>query len=110
MLLALRVQLMLNIVMGAHNESIEHVQTLLEENEKCVRRNPRINKKKEMKSPFTAPSTRTLMQRVGEEPLKKKTKTEKAIVVLSLKNIETFLNLCVYGLRCIFSFAVRVLV
>ncbi|XLS72593.1 hypothetical protein HN51_029458, partial [Arachis hypogaea] len=66
MLLALRGQLMLDIVMGAHNERIGQVRTLLEENEKSARRNPGRHKKKEVESPFTAPSTRTLMKRVGE--------------------------------------------
>ncbi|RYQ83295.1 hypothetical protein Ahy_B10g101952 [Arachis hypogaea] len=77
MLLALKVQLMLDIVMGVHNESIGQVRTLLEENEKCAHRNPRRNKKKEVKSPFTAPSTRTLMKQVGEQPVKKNRKWRK---------------------------------
>ncbi|QHO56629.1 uncharacterized protein DS421_3g75430 [Arachis hypogaea] len=65
MLLSLRGQLMLDIVMGAHNERIGQVRTLLEENEKCAHRNHGRNKKKEVKSPFMAPITRTLINRSG---------------------------------------------
>ncbi|QHN85301.1 uncharacterized protein DS421_16g536230 [Arachis hypogaea] len=64
-------ELMLDIVMGAHNESIQPVRPLLEQNDRRVRRNRQRNKKKVVKSPFTAPSTRTLMKRVGELPVSK---------------------------------------
>ncbi|RYR32123.1 hypothetical protein Ahy_B01g057111 [Arachis hypogaea] len=77
MLLALRVHLMLDIVMGAHNKSIEQVRTLLEQNEKRACHNPTRNKKKEVKSPFTISNTRTLMKRVGEQPVRKNQKQRK---------------------------------
>ncbi|KAL4337576.1 hypothetical protein AHAS_Ahas12G0124000 [Arachis hypogaea] len=66
MLLSMRCELMLDIVMGAHNESIQVVRSFLEQNNGCVHRNRQRNKKKVVKSPFTAPSTRSLMERVGE--------------------------------------------
>ncbi|QHO19751.1 uncharacterized protein DS421_11g331790 [Arachis hypogaea] len=71
MLLSMRFELMLDIVMGAHNESIQLVQSLLEQKDGRVRRNRQRNTKKEVKSPFTAPSTRSLMERVGELPVRK---------------------------------------
>ncbi|KAL4371572.1 hypothetical protein AHAS_Ahas06G0179200 [Arachis hypogaea] len=66
MLRSMRVELMMDIVIGAHNESIDQVRTLLEQNDEKVCRNCPRNKKKEVKLPFTAPSTKTLMKRVGE--------------------------------------------
>ncbi|QHN82587.1 Putative ubiquitin-like-specific protease 1B [Arachis hypogaea] len=59
-----RMELMLDIICGPHNALIHQLVSLLNERVKPVRRNAPRNKKKDVSSPYTAPSTRSLIERV----------------------------------------------
>ncbi|RYR75779.1 hypothetical protein Ahy_A01g000364 [Arachis hypogaea] len=63
-----RMELMLDIICGRHNALIHLLISLLEEKGKPVRRNAPRNKKKDVSSPYTAPSTRSLIERAEELP------------------------------------------
>ncbi|RYR42151.1 hypothetical protein Ahy_A08g038611 [Arachis hypogaea] len=58
-----RKEIILDIVMGPHNSEIGKVLQALESNH--VRRNQPRKKSKAVKSPFTAPSTKSMLQRAG---------------------------------------------
>ncbi|QHN96687.1 uncharacterized protein DS421_18g620730 [Arachis hypogaea] len=57
-----RMELMLNIICGPHNALVHQLISLLKDKVKPVRCNAPRNKKKEVSSPFTAPSTRSLIE------------------------------------------------
>ncbi|QHO40986.1 uncharacterized protein DS421_5g141820 [Arachis hypogaea] len=57
-----RMELMLETICGPQNALVDQVLTLLEDKAEPVQRNQPQNKKKEVKSPFTAPSMRTLIE------------------------------------------------
>ncbi|QHO39187.1 uncharacterized protein DS421_4g126910 [Arachis hypogaea] len=63
-----RMDLMLDIICGQHNALIQQLISLLEETSKPVRRNAPRNKKKDVSSPYTAPSTRSLIECVEGLP------------------------------------------
>ncbi|QHO00929.1 uncharacterized protein DS421_13g410570 [Arachis hypogaea] len=63
-----RMELMLDIIYGPQNASVGQLISLLENKVKPVRRNAPRNKKKDVSSPYTAPSTRTLIERVEGLP------------------------------------------
>ncbi|QHN76922.1 uncharacterized protein DS421_19g648170 [Arachis hypogaea] len=57
-----RMELMLDIICGPHNALVHQLVSLLSEMVKPVRRNAPRNKKKNVSSPYTAPSTRSLIE------------------------------------------------
>ncbi|RYR26245.1 hypothetical protein Ahy_B02g060457 [Arachis hypogaea] len=57
-----RMELMLDIICGPHNALVHQLVSLLNERVKPVRRNAPRNKKKDVSSPYTAPSTRSLIE------------------------------------------------
>ncbi|QHN86980.1 uncharacterized protein DS421_16g551000 [Arachis hypogaea] len=63
-----RMELMLDIICGQHNALIQQLISFLEETVKPVRRNAPQNKKKDVSSPYTAPSTRSLIERAEGLP------------------------------------------
>ncbi|QHO09021.1 uncharacterized protein DS421_14g477660 [Arachis hypogaea] len=58
-----RMELMLDIICGPHNTLVHQLISLLKDTVKPVRRNAPRNKKKDVSSPYTAPSTRSLIER-----------------------------------------------
>ncbi|XLU75265.1 hypothetical protein S245_034318 [Arachis hypogaea] len=63
-----RMELMLDIICGPHNALVYQLVSLLSETVKPVRRNAPRNKKKNVSSPYTAPSTRSLIERAEGLP------------------------------------------
>ncbi|RYR11089.1 hypothetical protein Ahy_B05g079570 [Arachis hypogaea] len=63
-----RMELMLDIICGPHNAMVHQLVSLLSETVKPVRRNAPRNKKKDVSSPYTAPSTRSLIERAEGLP------------------------------------------
>ncbi|RYQ99987.1 hypothetical protein Ahy_B07g088035 [Arachis hypogaea] len=63
-----RIELMLDIICGQHNALIQQLISFLEATVKPVQRNAPRNKKKDVSSPYTAPSTRSLIERAEELP------------------------------------------
>ncbi|QHO00067.1 uncharacterized protein DS421_13g403240 [Arachis hypogaea] len=63
-----RMELMLDIICGQHNALIDQLISLLEEKGKPVRGNAPRNKKNDVSSPYTAPSTRSLIERAEGLP------------------------------------------
>ncbi|RYQ86006.1 hypothetical protein Ahy_B10g105658 [Arachis hypogaea] len=63
-----RMELMLDIICGQHNVLIQQLTSFLEETVKPVRRNAPRNKKKDDSSLYTAPSTRSLIERAEGLP------------------------------------------
>ncbi|RYQ98791.1 hypothetical protein Ahy_B07g086589 [Arachis hypogaea] len=63
-----RMELILDIICGPHNALVHQLVSLLNERAKPVRRNAPRNKKKDVSSPYTAPSTRSLIERVEGLP------------------------------------------
>ncbi|RYR27806.1 hypothetical protein Ahy_B01g051868 [Arachis hypogaea] len=57
-----KMELMLDIIYGPHNALVHQLVSLLNERAKPVRRNAPRNKKKDVSSPYTAPSTRSLIE------------------------------------------------
>ncbi|QHN92433.1 uncharacterized protein DS421_17g583700 [Arachis hypogaea] len=58
-----RMELMLDIICGLHNALVHQVLSLLKDKVKPVRCNQPRNKKRKVRSPFTAPSTKSLIER-----------------------------------------------
>ncbi|KAL4317661.1 hypothetical protein AHAS_Ahas15G0407400 [Arachis hypogaea] len=69
-----RSELMLDIVCGPHNTLVDKVLPILEDKAILVRHNQPRYKRKEVKSPFTTPSTRTLTRRAERLPTVGKTR------------------------------------
>ncbi|RYR35328.1 hypothetical protein Ahy_A10g050492 [Arachis hypogaea] len=63
-----RMELMLDIICGPHNTLVHQLISLLEQKVIPVRRNEPRNKKKDVRSPYTAPSTRSLIERAEGLP------------------------------------------
>ncbi|QHO13670.1 uncharacterized protein DS421_15g517500 [Arachis hypogaea] len=63
-----RMELMLDIICGPRNALVHQLVSLLSERVKPVRRNAPRNKKKDVSSPYTAPSTRSLIERAEGLP------------------------------------------
>ncbi|QHO44191.1 uncharacterized protein DS421_5g169110 [Arachis hypogaea] len=61
-------ELMLDIICCSHNSLVHQLISLLEHKDKPVRRNAPQNKKKNVSSPYTAPSTRSLIERAEGLP------------------------------------------
>ncbi|RYR10777.1 hypothetical protein Ahy_B05g079258 [Arachis hypogaea] len=68
LLISYRMEFMLDIVCGPQNALVDQVLTLLEDKAEPIRRNQPQNKRKEVRSPFTALSTRTLIERAEGLP------------------------------------------
>ncbi|RYQ85009.1 hypothetical protein Ahy_B10g104497 isoform B [Arachis hypogaea] len=63
-----RMELMLDIICGPHNTLVHQLISLLEQKVIPVRRNEPRNKKKDVRSPYTAPSTGSLIERAEGLP------------------------------------------
>ncbi|QHO57303.1 uncharacterized protein DS421_3g81120 [Arachis hypogaea] len=63
-----RIELMLDIICGLQIASVHQLISLLENKVKPVHRNAPRNKKKDVSSPYTAPSTRSLVERAEGLP------------------------------------------
>ncbi|QHO50468.1 uncharacterized protein DS421_1g22760 [Arachis hypogaea] len=63
-----RIELMLDIICGPHNTLVHQLISLLEQKAIPVRRNEPRNKKNDVRSPYTAPSTRSLIERAEGLP------------------------------------------